>query len=125
MKQCAQLIKSGVRCKRPAVDGCYGYCKPHFNDLPPHDREKAIRRSKAKDLIKGIGKSVGQGVGFLTTIKEIWELVGPFLSLREQHHLEIFSSQDAPHEIRAKSKAVLMRSFSNPSVSPKYLKRRG
>lgn len=94
MKQCLAKTKLGNRCKRPAAEDCGGYCRQHFDELPPDAASSAASRAKAKNMLKAIGT----GVGIAEVLKEIWDIVGPFLSFREQHYFEIIMNARTTEE---------------------------
>ena len=125
MDQCLAITKARKRCKRPAAEDCAGYCKPHFDDLPPGSAEAAARRVKAKNLLRKAGRATAIGVATFEVLKDIWEIVGPFLSLRERHYLKILTNTNASSELREKSRNVLLRSLGKANVVSSSRERAG
>jgi hypothetical protein len=100
MKQCAAQTKSGNRCKRGALEDCAGYCRQHFDQLPADTAEAKLKRNKAKIFLQKAGGAIKNGLDIYEIGKTIWEIVGPYLSLRERDLLQaLASSKDSGERV--------------------------
>ena len=109
MQQCLATTKSGSRCKRVATVGCAGYCRQHFDDHP----DDGLARAKAKEKLLKAGRVNAKGISIVEFLKEIWDMVEPFLSDRERHYLVKIGQSSNPH-VRIASAKALVRSLSMP-----------
>lgn len=113
LEQCKEITRTKTQCRRPAVDGLGGYCKQHFDNLPPNEQAAAATRSRAKQILLSAGQGLTGAAGVYEVVKTIIDIAGPFLSFREERLLERIQSEQAPDEIRQAIR-LLRLSLSRP-----------
>jgi hypothetical protein len=111
MKQCMATTRKKSRCKRPAVEGCAGFCKFHFDQFP--SGSGAAAKAKATIIIKHVQKAVVIGYGIHEFIKDVWEVIGPYISSSEREYFDILFDENASRVQRIKAGRLLEASLEN------------